>query len=310
MAPWGGREGDNCDCAFEKGGLGVFAWAAVDRGLSRLQASAQLLGKDMSRYFRVFVLQTRNSLMREMSFKANFLLWTVVEILWFLGQVLFIDVLFSHVERIGDWTKWEVVALVGTHQTIAQLFQAFFYVNLTHIPELVRTGKLDVFLTLPLDAQFAVSTRQIGLDNIVNAGIGLSIVGWALSKLGVPVSAKNCLAYSVCVLVGVSVHYSVMCSLSTLCFWIVRAQGLLYGYFNLFNIGRHPDSVYRGAFKAVFSWVIPVIAVANVPTRILAVHGESGWATAAPLLVGAVLLLCFTRWFWLRGLSRYASASS
>jgi ABC-2 type transport system permease protein len=264
----------------------------------------------MRRYLNVFLLQTRNSLIREMSFKANFLLWTVVEVLWFLGQILFIDVLFSHVERIGDWTKWEVVALVGTHQTIAQLFQAFFYVNLTHIPELVRTGKLDVFLTLPLDPQFAVSTRQIGLDNIVNTGIGLSIVGWALSKLGVLVSIKTGLIYFACLLVGVSVHYSVMCLLSTLCFWIVRAQGLLHAYFNLFNIGRHPDSVYRGAFKAVFSWVIPVIVVANVPARVLTQHGEFGLVTLAPLLSGAGSLLIFTRWFWLRGLSRYSSASS
>jgi ABC-2 type transport system permease protein len=264
----------------------------------------------MLRYFKVFVLQARNSLIREMSFKTNFLLWTVVEVLWFLGQILFIEVLFSHVDRIGDWTKWEVVALVGTHQTVAQLFQAFFYVNLTHIPELVRTGKLDVFLTLPIDSQFAVSTRQIGLDNIVNTGIGISIVGWALSKLAIPVSIETCLIYGACVLVGVSVHYSVMCSLSTLCFWIMRAQGLLYAYFNLFNIGRHPDSVYRGAFKVVFSWLIPVIVVANVPTRILTAHGASGWGTVAPLLSGAALLLCFTRWFWVRGLNRYSSASS
>jgi ABC-2 type transport system permease protein len=260
----------------------------------------------MLRYLKVSLLQARNSLIREMSFKANFLLWTVVEVLWFMGQVLFIEVLFAHVDGIGDWTKWEVVALVGTHQVIAQLFQAFFYVNLTQIPELVRTGKLDVFLTLPLDTQFAVSTRQIGLDNIINAGIGLSIVGWALSKLGVVVSAKTVLLYTACLLVGVSVHYSVMFSLSTLCFWIIRAQGLIYGYFNLFNIGRYPDSVYRGPFRIVFSWVIPVILVANVPARILTRHGEFTWATMAPLLLGAAALLCFTRWFWLRGLSRYS----
>jgi len=260
----------------------------------------------MLRYLKVSLLQARNSLIREMSFKANFLLWTVVEVLWFMGQVLFIEVLFAHVDGIGDWTKWEVVALVGTHQVIAQLFQAFFYVNLTQIPELVRTGKLDVFLTLPLDTQFAVSTRQIGLDNLVNAGIGLSIVGWALSKLGVVVSPKTVLLYTGCLLVGVSVHYSVMCSLSTLCFWIVRAQGLIYGYFNLFNIGRYPDSVYRGPFRMVFSWVVPVILVANVPARILTRHGEFTWETMAPLLFGAAALLCFTRWFWLCGLRRYS----
>lgn len=47
-------------------------------------------------------------------------------------------------------------------------------------------------------------------------------------------------------------------------FWIVRAQGLIYGYFNLFNIARYPDAVFRGVFKVIFSYVIPVIIVANV----------------------------------------------
>ena len=46
----------------------------------------------MLRYLKIYALLLRNSLIREMSFKANFLLWTVVEVLWFFGQVLFIRI--------------------------------------------------------------------------------------------------------------------------------------------------------------------------------------------------------------------------
>src|ERR1700716_1054090 len=109
----------------------------------------------------------RNSLIREMSFKANFLLWMLVEVLWFCGQIVFFSIIFGYVDRIGDWTKWEVVLLVGTHQLIAQIFQAFFYVNLANLPELIRTGRLDFLLLQPIDTQFAVSTKQFGLDNLV-----------------------------------------------------------------------------------------------------------------------------------------------
>ncbi len=75
--------------------------------------------------------------------------------------------------------------LIGTHQIISQIFQAFFYVNLAALPELVRTGRLDLMLLLPMDTQFAVSTRQFGLDNVVNAGVGVGFVVFSLAKLGV-----------------------------------------------------------------------------------------------------------------------------
>src|SRR5438552_17072744 len=127
----------------------------------------------------------RNSLIREMSFKANFLLWLIVEVLWFCGQIVFFSIIFGQVDRIGDWTIWEVVLLVGTHQIIAQVFQAFFVVNVANIPELVRTGKLDSLLVLPIDSQFAVSSKQFGLDSVVNAALGGAVVIVSLTRLGV-----------------------------------------------------------------------------------------------------------------------------
>src|SRR5881296_705380 len=139
----------------------------------------------MKRYLEIYAIMFRNSLIREMSFKANFILWMFVELLWFVGQIVFIEVLFSYVDKIGGWSKWEVVLLIGTHQLIGQLFQAFFYVNIANLPELVRTGRLDFMLLLPVDSQFAVSTRQFGLDNVVNAMVGVAIVAWSLAKLAV-----------------------------------------------------------------------------------------------------------------------------
>ena len=53
--------------------------------------------------------------------------------------------------------------------------------------------------------------------------------------------------------------------LATICFWTVRAQGIVWGYYNLFNIARMPDEAFNGAFKAVFTFALPVLLVSNVP---------------------------------------------
>jgi ABC-2 type transport system permease protein len=264
----------------------------------------------MRRYFEIYWLMIRNSLIREMSFKANFTLWIVVEFLWFVGQIIFLEVLFGHVDRIGDWSKWECVLLVGTHQITAQLFHAFFYVNLAELPDLIRTGRLDLMLLLPVDAQFAVSTRKFGMDNIVNAVVGMVIVGFSLWQLHTVPQVHQVALYAVAVAIGVAVHYAVLFGLATVAFWIVRAQGLIYGYFNVFNIARYPDVVFHGFFKFVFSFFIPVIIVANVPARTLARALESPWSGLAQLAGAALFIVAATRVFWLFALRRYSSASS
>src|ERR1700730_7937209 len=165
----------------------------------------------------------RNSLIGELYIKAPFLLWLLVEVLWFVGQIVFFSIIFANVDRIGDWTKWEVVLLVGTHQMISQLFQAFFFVNVANIPELVRTGKLDSLLVLPIDSQFAVSTKQFGLDSIVNAAVGGVVVGVSLSKLGIVPTPLSIVLYLIAICFGIAVHYSIMLSVAAVSFWFVRA---------------------------------------------------------------------------------------
>src|SRR6266498_2962519 len=167
----------------------------------------------MRRYIEIYSIMLRNSLIREMSFKANFLLWMIVEILWFCGQIVFFSIIFGQVDHIGDWTKWEVVLLVGMHQIIAQLFQAFFFVNVANIPELVRTGKLDSLLVLPVDSQFAVSTKQFALDSIVNAALGGAVVCIALQQLHVTPGPLAVLLYLVALGFGIAIHYSIMLAL-------------------------------------------------------------------------------------------------
>jgi ABC-2 type transport system permease protein len=265
----------------------------------------------MRRYLEIYSIMLRNSVIREMSFKANFILWMAVELLWFLGQIVFIEVLFQYVNRIGDWTKWEVVLLIGTHQLIGQIFQAFFYVNVANLPELVRTGKLDFMLLLPVDSQFAVSTRQFGMDNLVNAAVGIAIVIFALAKMHLTPTLLQVLMYIPAVALGVAIHYSIMFVLVTLSFWLVRAQGIVFGYYNLFNIARYPDTIFgKGLFRFIFSWVVPVIVVANIPARLLGRIFDSPLPLLAHLAGAAALAFAISRIFWHFALRRYSSASS
>jgi ABC-2 type transport system permease protein len=262
------------------------------------------------RYIQIYSIMLRNSLIRSMSFKVNFLLWMVVEVLWFVGQIVFFSIIFANVDHIGDWSKWEVVLLVGTHQIIAQIFQAFFFVNIANIPELVRTGKLDSVLVLPIDSQFAVSSKQFELDSIINAIVGAVIVILSLSNLHLVPSPVAVLLYFVALMFGVAVHYSIMLTLAAVSFWIVRAQGLVYGYFNFLNIARYPDVIFPKLFRFIFGWIIPVVIIANIPARLLIKPLGQPLLLVAHLAIASMIVFWLSRLFWRFALSHYSSASS
>jgi ABC-2 type transport system permease protein len=263
----------------------------------------------VTRYLSVYGALWRNSVAREMSFKSNFLLWIIVELLWFGLQLSFIGVLYLHTDHIGTWTKWEVVLLIGASHFIQQIFQAFFLINCTNLSELVRTGKLDFLLLLPVNTRFVVSLRQVDLGAFVNAASALAIMGYAARQLHLVPSLIQVLGFLVLCVFGIAIHYSLMFLLASISFWTVRAQGIVWGYYNLFNIARMPDEAFAGLFKALFTFAIPMLLVSNVPVRVLA----DKLANPQPLillLAMSAVCFCVSEWGWRASVRRYTSASS
>jgi len=261
------------------------------------------------RYLTIYTALWKNSVARETMFKGNFLLWIFVELLWFGLQLSFIGVIYLHTDAIGTWTKWQVVMLVGASQFIQQIFQAFFVINCANLSELVRTGKLDFLLLLPVNTRFIVSLRQVDLGGFVNAASAVAIIVYAAHQLDLTPTVLQILGFLALCLAGIAIHYSLMFTLATICFWTVRAQGMVWGYYNLFQIARMPDEAFqRGVFKAVFTFALPMLLVSNVPVRLLVETLTS--PKLFLLLCLAVICPLVSEWIWRISVRRYTSASS
>jgi len=118
------------------------------------------------------------------------------------------------------------------------------------------------------------------------------------------------LLYLVAVCFGVTLHYSIMLSLAAVSFWIVRAQGLVYGYFNFLHIARYPDVIFSTSIPFHFWMDHPGCIVANIPARLLIKPlGQPGWLMFHLVFAGSIAF-CFSRIFWRFALRHYSSASS
>jgi len=262
-----------------------------------------------SRYASIYVELWKNSVTREMGFKSNFILWIIVELLWFMLQLAFFNVIYSHTNNIAGWTRWQVVLLVGASHFIQQIFQAFFLTNCVNLSELVRTGKLDFMLLLPVNTRFLVSLRTVDLGGFVNAASAVAVMAFALHKLHITPSFGQILGFLSLVVCGILLHYSLMMILAASAFYTVRAQGIVWGYYQMFNLARMPDTAFRGLFRAVFTYVLPVTLISNVPTRTL-IQTLHDPVRVVVLLGIAVIWFVASEVIWRFSLRRYTSASS
>jgi ABC-2 type transport system permease protein len=244
-------------------------------------------------------------------------------------NLIFFKIIFSYTDSIGRDTGWgesEFFVFLGTTWIITSLIQTFIMPNAQEFSELIRTGQLDFALLKPIDTQFLVSFPQIVWSNLANLGLGIGLVVYAVYCLmqhpeqPLELSFTRLLLYVLFIGCGLVILYSVMIAMSATSIWLGRNQTLYTFWFYLTNFYRQPMEIYQqGLFGwtlwGLFTFVIPILLVVNVPARILAEPLRPGpdlrtWLLAGLCLTAALVMLALSRWVFQAALTSYRSASS
>ncbi len=278
-------------------------------------------------YWMVFLTFARNSLVRDMTFRVNFMLQCVSSIGWTLMNVGFYLIVFEHTNSIGadsGWDREKFFLFIATTWFINSLVQAFFMPNAQEFSELIRTGGLDFALLKPIDTQFLISFRRIDWSALSNFAAGLVIAAVCLRSLAtrevdpmVP-TLLSLLLYVFFLGCGVAIMYSLMISLSATSIWLGRNQTLYNFWFYITNFSRYPMEIYNHGWGkplyGFFTFVIPVLLVVNVPARLLAKplnpRADWEWMMVGWAVVATVLSCLASRWVFKTALKSYRSASS
>ena len=268
-------------------------------------------------YLRVLLTFARNNLIRDMSFRANFVIESISSLSWTMMNIGFYLLIFGQLDRkqIADWEQPEFFAFIATTWIVNSLVQAFFMPNAEEFSELIRTGALDFALLKPIDTQFLISLQKINWSALANflAGVVLLIVSlWRLTTVADPLVVTPLMVFLYCfyVLCGVAIMYSLMVSLAATSIWLGRNQTLYDFWFYITTFSRYPMEIYNGPYGLPLQWfftfIIPVLIVVNVPARIVAQPVRPEVSLSGPLAlfaVGATLAwLWGSRWVFTRAL--------
>jgi len=245
---------------------------------------------------RLFAAGFSMSLRRTVTFRTNLFFDVALAVAGVLSALVTIVLVFTRTEHLAGWTKPEMFVLAGTFQLLTGLKAAFIDPNLAWFPGRgIREGTLDTYLLQPAPSLFLASFATAAPLALVQALLGLGVVGLGISIHGHPPGPLGIAAWLVLLVVGAAIT------------WAPRLElDVFYGA--TWQLGRYPVDVYRRPLRLLLTYLIPLALIATLPAGALLREPDPAVMLASTAAgVGATLLATGV---WRLGLRRYTGATS
>jgi ABC-2 type transport system permease protein len=260
------------------------------------------------RYLRMFRAFASTEFQFEMEYRANMYL-SIFEMLLVIGTSIgAVLIMFGHTTTMNGWTLPQMIVLLGVYYVIQGGVSLLFSPSFERLMEHVRVGTLDFHLLKPVNTQFLVSTRHLKVIRGADLLLGLGVVIVGLVQVGEQVGIAQALMFSLSLVFGWTLVYSLLLGLVTLSFWFVRVENLLAIFWAFTEAGRFPVDVYPLWLRVSLSTVVPIGIAVTAPANVIA--GRMDWVAVAVLGAGTVLTVGIASALWRWGLKSYTGASA
>ena len=260
------------------------------------------------RYGRLLAIQGRASFLFALQYRWDFAFDGVVEMIWAASAAVPLLVVLRDGRTLGGYSFAESLVVLGWFTLLKAVLDGAISPSIAAVVEHVRKGTLDFVLLKPADAQFLVSTARFLPWRAVNVVTAFGFFVYAFTKMGraPPLSGVAC---SVILLGGAIVLlYSLLVMTVSVAFYAVRVDNLTFLLGAIFDAARWPSTVFRGAVRIIFTFVIPLALMTTYPARALLGTLAPRDVAFASGVAGAFAIVA--RQVWNRAIGSYTSASS
>jgi ABC-2 type transport system permease protein len=249
----------------------------------------------------------------QMQYRASFALRSLGHFLVTGTEFLGFVALFQRFGQIQGWTLPQMGLFYGMISIAFATTEAVFR-GFDVFPNLIRSGDFDRYLVRPRSTALQVLGQDFQFLRLGRFSQALIVLFWSAGRLSVVWSPANVtlllggIAGGVCLFAGLFVLQA------TMCFWTTESLEILncttYGGV---ETAQFPVSIYRGWFRAIFTFVIPLATINYFPIH--AILNMKDALGSTPLFqwispIAGVLFLLVCLQCWRVGVRRYTSTGS
>lgn len=258
------------------------------------------------RYVHILGICWQAAVSQQLEYRADLVAKAAMSAFWLVWAALGVAVYFRFTGSVAGWTYAEVLVVVGLFFTVNGLRQAFLDPNLDAMGEYIRRGTLDHVLVQPVDSQLLVSFRKVGMANLADPLLGLSLTGVGLWRSGHAPGVGDVTSFLLLLLAALALLYALVLGLMCVAVLLPGADDLGHVSFTVVELSRFPVQAYRQPLQAILV-VIPVAFLTTLPAQALVGRLEPVLLFVAPAV--AALAVTAASVGWHRVLRHYTGAS-
>jgi ABC-2 type transport system permease protein len=258
-------------------------------------------------YARLSIARVREQL----QFRTSFALQTTGMFLISFLDFAAILILFANVPQLGGWSVSEV-ALLYALSSLAFSLTDLVIGHLDQLPQMVRSGTLDLILVRPRGTLFQLITQDFQLRRVGKIVQSIAVLAYALATVNVEWTPDRVALLVAIVPAGALIFGSIWVAAICIVFWTIdgneAANAVTYGgsFF-----AQYPINIYDDWLRRFLAYVIPTAFVAYFPALFILGKpdplGLPVWLEVSSPVV-AVLAAAVASVVWRTAVRHYQSA--
>lgn len=266
----------------------------------------------MGRYLRLLGLQLRTSALLAAQYRWDFIIDGIISLFWTATAVIPLFVVYDGGAAakggIPGWSFGEALVVTGWFILLQGVLEGAINPGLAAVVEHIRKGTLDFVLLKPADAQFLVSTSRFQLWRVTSLITSTIVFSIAFTRLQRWPTLLGVLESLLLLFTATLVLYSLWILIVSTAFYVVKVDNLTYLFGSIFDAARWPATVFKGALKWVFTFIVPLALMTTYPAE--ALLGRLDGTTLLTAVLGSAAFAALARAVWRGSLRHYSSASS
>lgn len=262
----------------------------------------------MKRYFLLYLHFLRFSFSKAMEFRLDFTFRIVMDIIYYVVNILFFKVLYLHTPMLAGWTEEQMMIFVASYILVDALSMTIFSSNMWWLPHFINKGDLDFHLIRPVSPLFFLSLKEFSANSFVNLLIAVGIFAYSLLSYTQSYEAWEVVLLCALIFNGVLIYYCCHMLMILPVFWTQSTRGFTDLFYSMGIAMERPDRIFKGWLRVVFTFILPFALIASFPARLFI--EKFHWPTFLHLAGVSLALWMVMLVVWNRGLKNYSSASS